>query len=337
MKKYKLIFGLWLCAIVIIVSILGVLAYNNAREGEIVLKELAVTTLREVAEQVVNQEFEELGVPYVEWKNKQKHTKRIAITAGGRYEISIDSLKEKQSLYSLETVGYKIEILNDSNKMPLEKIFSNWQIKMKEKDSGVTCSFCLDIKPLGSNRNQVFTLGDTAICVSNNMLATYYLDEMYTMMLTVYMLPAFVSCIDWTDRGLLATFCLSLILFLAFPIGIGVKRYQGRNVTEVCTSNIFQFGEYSFDAVQHTLLYKGQETECTPQSAKLLIAFTKASDYILSNDEIAAVCGWALDDNGIDQRRRKAIALLRKLFSADDSVRIVALDNKRGYQMVISQ
>lgn len=335
MKKCKLILWLWLCAIVVVAFVFVVLVFSNARQGEVMIRGMAEKTLREVAERVVNQEFRELGLPYVEWRNKLKHIKRIVITADGRFEVVIDSLKEKQSLFSLETIGYKIGILNDFNKIPLEQILHHWQIEMKEKHNGVTCAFCLEIHTLGSNKTQVSKLGDTTICISKNMLGTYYLDNMYTMVLTVYTLPTFVSCIDWTDGWLLATVYLLIILFFAFPIWVGVIRYQERKVVEVMTGNIFQFGQYSFDAVLHSLSYKGHKTNCTPQSAKLLIAFANASNYILSNEEIADVCGWALDDNGIDQRRRKAIALLRKLFLADDSVQIIALDNKGGYQMVI--
>jgi len=46
-------------------------------------------------------------------------------------------------------------------------------------------------------------------------------------------------------------------------------------------------------------------------------------------------CLWS--DLNLGARRRKAISLLGKLFEADDSVQILLLPERKGYQIVISK
>lgn len=337
MKKYKLIFGLWLCAIVVVVPIFGVLVYNNAYEGEIALKELAVTNLQEVAEHVVNREFDNLGMAYYILDNKKSYTKRQTITTEGLFEVQIDSLKESQGLYSLETVGYKANILNSLTKFPLEQIEYEWRTKMEERYSGMLCSLSLKIKSLGENVEQKVFVGDTTICKTGNEIGVYYLDDMYTMILAAYIIPTYWSCIDWTSPWLFSISCLLFLLLVGLFVRIALQKYKKAKIVEIFTEEIYQFGEYSFNAVQHTLLYKGdKKTDCTLQEARLLLAFAKAQDFILTNDEIDIICGWKLGETGIDTRRRKMISNMRKLFNDDDSVEFVALDEKGGYQIVIS-
>lgn len=337
MKCRNKIIAIWICAIIIVASSWGVILHYNSLQGQAASKEVAVQTLREVAGQVVDLEFEKLKIPYFEQRNEKKHTKRQTVTMEGILEVSIDSLKEEQSLYSLETVGYKANVLNSLNKFPLEQIGREWQKKIRERGRGVVCSLFFLTDSLEQNRVHETFMGDTTICTSQNEIGVYYLDGMYTMILTVYLMPAFWNSIDWTSYWLLSLSCLLLILLLGLPAWIRVQRYKEREIVAALTKDIYQFGKYSFNSAQHTLLYKDEIiTDCTPQEANLLLAFA-TKDLILTNDEIATACGWFLKDKGLDARRRKVISLLRNLFNADDSVKIVALDNKGGYQMIISQ
>lgn len=52
------------------------------------------------------------------------------------------------------------------------------------------CSF-LKVNPMGKGIVQESSTGDETIIASQNDLGTYYLDGMYTMRLTAYMLPDF--------------------------------------------------------------------------------------------------------------------------------------------------
>lgn len=338
MKRWNKITVIWACAIVVVALVWGVALYDNARKGQIVAKEVALQTLRKVAEQVVNRGFDELGEYYVSsGNNGYEYTKRKSISEDGEYEVDIDSLKEAQGLYLLETVGHKAEILNCYGKFPLEKIRFEWQEEMDVRYRGTKCSLSLKFTPLGKDFSQEAFAGDKTICASQNDLGTYYLDNMYTMKLTAYMHPIFLYCINWSDSVLLVlSFFLCLLLFgLAFYVKIQLHKKE--KTTDVSVKSIYLIGECSFDAIKHTLTYKEEVKSCPPQAAKLLLAFVAAADYFLTNDEIAIACGWGLDDLGLNDRRRKAINLLRKLFVMDKSVEIISVMENQGYQIVISK
>ena len=97
MKRYKKILMIWICAIVVVAVSVIVALYDNANQGQDVAKEVAVETLRKVAERVVNREFDGLGMFYASGSDGgKKHTKRKAISEDGEFEVIIDSLKEAQ-------------------------------------------------------------------------------------------------------------------------------------------------------------------------------------------------------------------------------------------------
>ena len=52
MKRYKKILMIWICAIVVVAVSVIVALYDNANQGQDVAKEVAVETLRKVAERV---------------------------------------------------------------------------------------------------------------------------------------------------------------------------------------------------------------------------------------------------------------------------------------------
>jgi len=338
MKRRNKITVIWTCAIVVVALFWGVALYNNARKGQAVTKEVALQTLRKVAELVVNREFDNLGTYHVSsGSNGKKYTKRQVITEEGEFEVTIDSLKEAQGLYLLEVVGYKADILNCYGKFPLEKIRSEWQEEMDARYRGTVCVLSLKITPLGKDVFQETFAGNETICTSQNNLGTYYLDNMYTMSLTAYMQPVFLYCIDWKDNVLLILSCFLCILLFGLFFYVRIQLHKKEKATDVSEKNIYLIGESSFDAINHTLTDEEEVQSCPPQAAKLLLAFVATSDYFLTYDEIAVVCGWALSDTGLKERRRKAINSLRKLFETDKSVKILAVSEKQGYQIVISK
>lgn len=336
MKRWNKIIVIWACAIVVVALVWGVALHDNARKGQIAAKEVAVQTLRKVAEQVVNREFDELGEYYVSsGNNGYEYTKRKSISEDGEYEVDIDSLKEAQGLYLLETVGHKADILNCYEKFPLEKIRFEWQEEMDVRYRGTKCSLSLMFTPLGKDFSQEAFAGDKTICASQNDLGTYYLNNMYTMTLTAYMHPIFLYCIDWADNVLLALSCFLCLLLFGLIFYVRIQLHKKEKATEVSEKKTYQIGECSFDAIKHTLTYKEEVKPCPPQAAKLLLAFVAAADYYLTNDEIAVTCGWGLDDLGLKDRRRVAISLLRKLFAMDKSIEIISVQENQGYQIVI--
>lgn len=338
MKRWNKIIVIWACAIVVVALVWGVALYDNARKGQIVAKEVALQTLRKVAEQVVNREFDKLGTYHVSTGNNgKKYKNRITITGDGKFEVAIDSLKEAQGLYLLETVGAKADIMNCYGKYPLEKINFEWQEEMNARYRGTMCGLSLKVTPLGKDVFKETFAGDKTTCTSQNELGTYYLDNMYTMKLTAYMHPVFWHCIDWRDNMLLVLSAFLCLLLFGLAIYIRIQLHKKEKATDVSEKSTYLIGECSFDAIKHTLTYKEDVKPCPPQAAKLLLAFVAASDYFLTNDEIAIACGWGLDDLGLKDRRRAAISLLRKLFAMDKSIEIISVQEKQGYQIVISK
>ena len=312
--------------------------YNNARKGQTVVKEVALQTLQKVAEQVVNREFDKLRVYHVSWDNNgTKQTKRQVITEEGEFEVTIDSLKEAQGLYLLEVVGYKADILNCYGKFPLEKIRSEWQEEMDARYRGTVCVLSLKITPLGKDVFQETFAGNETICYFTKQFGyllsgQHVYDESDCIHATV-----FLYCIDWKDNVLLILSCFLCILLFGLFFYVRIQLHKKKKATDVSEKNIYLIGESSFDAINHTLTNKEEVKFCPPQAAKLLLAFIATSDYFLTYDEIAVVCCWTLSDTGLKERRRKAINSLRKLFETDKSVKILAVSEKQGYQIVISK
>jgi DNA-binding winged helix-turn-helix (wHTH) protein len=199
------------------------------------------------------------------------------------------------------------------------------------------CALFLKVNPMGKGIVQESSTGDETIIASQNDLGTYYLNGMYTMRLTAYMLPDFWHCVDWADHVLQILSCILCILLLGLAIYVGGQQYRKRKTADTLTKSTYRFGKYIFDSVNHTLTYEGEKVSCTPQAAKLLLGFAKSSELFLTNDEIAEICGWPLSDLNLGSRRRKAISLLGKLFEADDSIQILLLPERKGYQIVISK
>lgn len=245
----------------------------------------------------------------------------------------IDSVKETQALYSLEVMGAKVDVLFSLDSFPLERIYDNWQERIKNSQNGVSSTLFLKRTPLGEDAAQESYLGDSTICFPQNELGTYYLDCMYTTVLTAYLLPAFWQSVDWTSTWILLLSCVWLILFFSLLVWFMILKLRKRRATGTSVQDTYQIGEYVFNILKHTLTCQGIEKPCSLQNSKLLYAFLTAPDHFLTYDEIAKVCGWSLDSAGLGERRRNAIRNLRELF--DNKVDFLSLPGKKACQMVI--
>ncbi|NVK94901.1 MULTISPECIES: DNA-binding response regulator [unclassified Bacteroides] len=336
-KHNKNILMIWIGTIAVVALSWGAVWCDNARQGQGEAREVAIQTLRNVAERVINREFDKLEMCYVfKSDDGKKYAKRKSISETGELEVEVDSLKEARGLFPLETLGGKANMLNNCGKFPLEKICLEWEDEMNVRYGRVACALFLKVNPLGKAVCQESFAGEESVRALQYDLGTYYLDGMYTMKLTAYMQLDFRRYVDWTDsllRLLSVFFLLVLLAGLVFYVRL---RMHKEEETPKVPETVFRFGEYIFDAVCHTLIHEEGTMNCTPQAAKLLLGFAKAPDFFLTNDEIAAICGWHLEDLNLDARRRKAISLLKKMFKADGSVQICFVPEREGYQIVIS-
>lgn len=312
----------------------GGAVYYSSLQGQADMRETAIQSLRDIAELEVNRSIEETRIPYSKFFSKKKHTKRIVITEKGKFEVSIDSVKEAQGLYSLEVMGSKVEILNSFGGFPLKRIYDNWKERMKETRYDIPMALLMEQTPLGSNVVQRLSCGDSAVFVSGNELGSYYLDGAYTMVLTAYLLPDFWECIDWNSPWVILVTGAWLILMISVLLKIRASKLQREeHKSDTLIENSYQIGEYVFDIVNYTLTYKDVVKPCSLQLGKLLYAFLVAPDHILTYDEITKVCGWPDDCITLGDRRRDVIRKLRKLF--DGRVEFVAHIEEKVYQMII--
>lgn len=334
-KQCRVVLWGWIVLGTIIILLWGRMVCDSAEQGKIAVMEMAKGNLREVVELELNRAFEKLKIPYSNFfsEKEKKHTKRLAIGIKGKFEVLIDSVKEAQTLYSLEAMGSKVDVLFALDSFPLEQIYANWQGRTKNSQNGVLSTLFLRRTPLGEEVAQESCLGDSAICFPKNELGTYYLDCMYTTALTAYLLPTFWQSVDWTSTWVLLLSCVWLVWFFSLFIGLRILKLRRKKTTGTLIQNSYQIGEYVFDIVRHTLVYQGSEKSCSLQNGKLLYAFLTASDNLLTYEEIAVVCGWPLDSISLGERRRNAIRNLRDLF--DNKVDFLSFPEKKLCQMVI--
>ena len=338
-KAKKSIGTIWAGATTVVALAWVITLYSNVRQGRTEVKAMAIQTLRKVAEQAVSREFDRLGEYYLSWHSAgKKNLKRKAVSTEGVFEIEIDSLNEAQGLYPLDLIGSKADILNCYGKFPLEKMGAEWKNETSAKYDGARFALSLKVQPLGKDSCRESFAGNEAIILPKYALGTYYLDGMYTMTLTAYMQFSAWRCVDWTDTLFLVLSGLFLFSALA---GLAMYVWSRLPTKEENTDAVLttcRFGEYVFDVVNHTLTYREEEGKaCTPQTAKLLLGFAKSPDLLLTKAEIAEICEWQPTDSNINERRRKAISMVKKLFSADDSVQIRFVSKLKGYKIFISE
>lgn len=338
MKYSKRILVSWIGGVVMTVLLGGVALYDNACQGRAKAKEVAIQSLRSVAERVVTLKFEELEKIYVSVGNShEKYPKRTWVSETGKYEVEVDSLKETQGLYPLEgNVAFKAHILNCYKKFPLEQIYKEWKDEMNARYEGAECALSLKVHSLENDSIQEKSVGEKTVIALSYDLGTYYLDSMYTMQLTVYTWVGFWACVDGTT--LLLCVLSGLLLLLVLVGGVFyVVRFRKNEKKEIPheVTTTYRIGECIFDPIHHTLTYREKTMACTPQPAKLLLGFVKTPDFFLSNEEIVRICGWSSEVVGINERRRTAIGSVKKLLAVDKSVQIQCVRERNGYQIVI--
>lgn len=151
-KHNKNILMIWIGTIAVVALSWGAVWCDNARQGQGEAREVAIQTLRNVAERVINREFDKLEMCYVfKSDDGKKYAKRKSISETGELEVEVDSLKEARGLFPLETLGGKANMLNNCGKFPLEKICLEWEDEMNVRYGRVACALFLKVNPLGKS------------------------------------------------------------------------------------------------------------------------------------------------------------------------------------------
>lgn len=351
MKHYRQIFYFWGGLLFLSLAALAYQVYESGAEMRERCREKAVASLETATELWVNREFDKLGMPYhYSGGNPDvKSKRRRMVLAEGEFVVEIDSAKEAKRLTASWMSGAKARMLFLVSTPPVAFLNELWQKELDDVQSYCSGAFIVQSELPGEKKGEKFIAGDSVLMVDKYKLGDYYLDEMYFLPLTAYLLvPSPWLCADWGEERIL--FCLSMVaLFLLVFILFFVRNWNKTNKTEVNSSDDFvicisekkyQMAGVLFDEEVGMLTFGDNSTvKCSMQLYKLLSAFIHAENHFLSNNRIIEVCGWNAEDSGINDKRRVTIGLLRKLLDSEKShVALVSGKNEEkeyGFYLII--
>lgn len=333
-KKYMVCTGCLL--LVLSAAWTAVAVYESAREGKAKFRQQAEETLRDVGRLVVTERFDSLDLPvYISDDGKEKNKFRSVLTAKGFFEVAVDSLKEKQGLYSLkEDAGTYAHILMDLFTFPLDELQKNWQRKIPKSD--VSSYLVLRYTPLGTDSVRVDSVGDASIARLSNKIGDYYVDDFYTTVLTAYACAGWKEYVDWGNHQIVIAFLAFLLIGIILFVGLFLYRLTSSAVflpvkkEELCRS----IGKLVYHAESMELTCEGRKVDIQPQPLKLFCAFMRHGGY-LSYADINEALGWHESALGLDSRRKKAISTLRTVLREKDE-RLQIKHEADGYRIFVT-
>lgn len=301
---------------------------------KIKVHEEALACLRYAAGKMFCDKSEELMILRKISPPAMRQSMRKVKNSRGTFTVEIDDRKEKQSLYSLSETGVKVGRLYRTGQFSLDSLLAQWRQELEKAGIDSRCALKLNVVLLEDSLSRLSCVGEPTVCKDEYALGSYYLDSMYTMVLTpYYKVGIFVGSANFTVVGTMLVFVVMVFAFGAGYVFAADGR-QTKEIMKVPFSDILQIGNYRFDRWKCILSCDNKEILCTVQESRLIYAFITAPDYTLSKNEICRVCGWGADDRAVDERIRKAVSEVRKLF-ADGSVQIKPQKGKGKYQMII--
>ena len=260
---------------------------------------------------------------------------RALQTERGNFEVKIDSLKEKQSLYPLgSAAGLEAFFLLETSAFPLDKLQKEWQGRLREMDTSLY--LVLRHTPLGTDSVRVDSLGDASIARPDNELGRYYLDDMYTSMLTAYARADFWKCVEWESPRVWVAF---LFFLSAGALGLVVMFWERRQPSPASLpvseeEPVWSIGRWVYHKDTMKLTCEGEKVDIQPQSLRLFCAFMLHGGY-LSYADINEALGWHESSLGLDSRRKRAISTLRTVLREKDA-RIQIKHEEEGYRISVT-
>ena len=331
-KKYMVCTGCLL--LVLSAAWTAVAVYESAREGKSKFRQQAEETLRDVGRLVVTERFDSLRIPFYFSGGESFNKGRIIHTAKGVFDVKVDSLKEKQGLYSLETTGIYAHILMDLFTFPLDELQKDWQRRIYMSDASLY--LVLRYTPLGTDSVRVDSVGDASIARLSNKIGDYYVDDFYTTVLTAYACAGWKEYVDWGNHQIVIAFLAFLLIGIIFFVGLFLYRLISSAVflpvkkEELCRS----IGKLVYHAESMELTCEGGKVDIQPQPLKLFCAFMQHGGY-LSYADINEALGWHESALGLDSRRKKAISTLRTVLREKDE-RLQIKHEADGYRIFVT-
>ena len=379
MKYYKqtlyILCGLLLTTVGLLVYSLYLSGVENQRKDKMTAEML----LKDAATAWVSQELEQQRVPFYSagGSSEEKISKRRIVTATGALIVEIDSVKEIKRLLSSDFLASMARYLLMSGVSSIDGLNEQWQKKLNASLPHYYSAFEFIPQMPNNGENLKRTLaGNPTLCLPENKLGDYYLDNMYFLSVKAYLsAPSVWWCADWRRMDIVLYIGVLIlgICILVFLLIYNRNRVPNDKVN-VLSSDVlvrhdefllsdtilssdtivsddeivcslgnakYQLREILFDEREMTITYKGQVKQCSKQPYKLLCAFIHAKDHFLSNDRITEICCWNLDDIGLESKRKTALSQLRGLLESDNSrVNIVRMRNEKdevGFVLLVTK
>ena len=190
--------------------------------------------------------------------------------------------------------------------------------------------------PLGTDSVRVDSLGDASIARPDNELGRYYLDDMYTSMLTAYVRVDFWECVEWESPRVWVAF---LFFLSAGALGL-VVMFRGRRQPSPASlpvseeEPVWSIGRWVYHKDTMKLTSEGEKVDIQPQPLRLFCAFMLHGGY-LSYADINEALGWHESSLGLDSRRKRAISTLRTVLREKDA-RIQIKHEEEGYRISVT-
>ena len=379
MKYYKqtlyILCGLLLTTVGLLVYSLYLSGVENQRKDKMTAEML----LKDAATAWVSQELEQQRVPFYSagGSSEEKISKRRIVTATGTLIVEIDSVKEIKRLLSSDFLASMARYLLMSGVSSIDGLNEQWQKKLNASLPHYYSAFEFIPQMPNNGENLKRTLaGNPTLCLPENKLRDYYLDNMYFLEVKAYLsVPSVWWCADWRRMdlvlyvgGLILGICILVFLliynrnrvpndkvdvlspdvlvqhdeFLLSDAILSADTIVSDDEIVCSLGNAkYQLREILFDEKEMAITYKGQVKQCSKQPYKLLSAFIHAKDHFLSDGRIAEICDWNLDDIGLEGKRKTAMSKLRGLLESDNSrVNIVRMRNEKdevGFVLLLTK
>ena len=335
----KRIYGVWTMLLMILTAGSVVAVWRSACAGEAAFRREAEEKLAFRAEMEINREFDALGIPYSMDSSSggaPSRSKRVLTVEEGTFEVEIDSLKESQSLYPLDMLGFKALLLEEFSPSFLDSLHAGWA---ETWGDGVSSLLVLSVSQPWADSTRVRRAGDLSAEREDCLIGRYYLDDHYTMQLAAYVRMGFWESISWTSPGVVLSLAGWLLALLAWG-GWRLRSRLSGPEPEVSAADeqklsVWELGRLVYHKDSMLLTCNGQRVDITPQSLKLLCAFLSHGGR-LSDEEIYRALGWPLSDSNLTVKKRQAISKLRSCLTKCDG-RIQIKSMEKGYKMFLEE
>ena len=332
-NKYRM----WVMVLLAWIVWCGIAIGRSARAGKIDIRQQAEEALAFRFEREINKDYDALGIPYsVESARKGfLPDKRVMVTGKRRFEVEIDSLKEKQSLYPLESMGFKAYMLEYCSSFPLVSIRDGWEEAL---GGDVLLLLVLTCTLPETDSMHVERAGDLSIERGDCLLGMYYLDDFYTMQLAAYARISFWQCVGWGSPEVSVPLGGGVVLWLAVVVWKLYGRFSRRDTDALAADSreksVWTLGNLAYDKDSMMLTCGGQRVDMAPQCLKLFCAFLFHGGY-LSDEDIFRTLNWNLTDGNLNVKKRHAISNLRGRLAELDR-RIQIKHEGKGYKIFIN-